>query len=74
MKGMRDRVNSTGLMRKDLVWALEQARVVKQARQNDACLLCREQGVNEAGLCRVCFSLLDDKELALARRWTQGIA
>lgn len=71
---MSERVNSTGLPRKDLLWALEQPRMVKLARQTDSCLLCRESRVNEAGLCRICYSLLDDREIALARRWLQGLA
>lgn len=71
---MNDRLNSTGLPRRDLRWALTQPRIVKEARAKDACLLCRSGGLNESGLCRVCFSMLDEEETALARRWTQGIA
>jgi hypothetical protein len=67
-----DRINSTGLKREELVWALTQTAVVKSARDRDACLLCRHGKVNEAGLCAVCYSLLSDEERPLARRWLAG--
>lgn len=68
-----ERINPTGIPRSELVWALGQTRLVSQARARDACLLCRGPGVNEAGLCRICYSLLSDEELVLARRWLAGV-
>ena len=67
-----DRINATGLRREQLVWALTQNRLVSAARKEDSCLLCRSQRVNEAGVCVVCFSMLTDDELKLARRWLAG--
>jgi hypothetical protein len=68
-----DRVNSLGIPRDSLGWALRQPRIVRLARRQDACLLCCAKGVNEAGLCTACTSLLRDDELALAERWMSGI-
>ena len=43
------------------------------ARKADACLLCKNPRVNEAALCEVCYSALDDDELRLATRWLAGL-
>lgn len=67
-----DRINATGILRNELTWALTQTRIVMVARKTDSCLLCRSGNVNEAGLCRVCFSMLTDEELVPARRWLAG--
>lgn len=69
-----DRLNGEGIRRQDLRWTLTQARFVRDARRIDRCLLCRRTSVNEAGLCVACWSTLDDEELALATRWTMGVA
>ena len=68
-----DRVNSKGIPRQQLEWTLTQKRYVNKALREDACLLCRSRGVNEAGLCDTCYALLDDNELKLAERWLGGI-
>jgi hypothetical protein len=46
---------------------------VAKAIKEDACLLCRSKGVNEAALCDACYALLDEEELKLAERWLSGI-
>jgi hypothetical protein len=66
------RFNSEGIPRDQLGWALAQPKFVLNARKINACLLCRRNHVNEAGLCEVCWALLSDEELALATRWTSG--
>lgn len=68
-----ERLNSEGIVRDQLGWALRQRRLVMTARRFDSCLLCRNSGVNEAGLCDVCTALLDDPaEQALVDRWRMG--
>ena len=69
---MDDRLNSEGIRRDELRWVLTQRRFVITARRINSCLLCRRNGVNEAGLCQVCFTLLDDEESRLANKWTSG--
>lgn len=66
------RMNSEGILRDDLAWALTQTRIVATARRIDRCLLCRRAHVNEAGLCAVCLATLDEPEIALVERWTRG--
>lgn len=56
-----------------LEWTLKQRRHVNKAIKENACLLCRAQNVNEAGLCDTCYALLDDKELKVAERWLAGV-
>lgn len=68
------RINSTGLHREDLLWALQQENLVMKARQRDSCLLCRASRVNEAGVCRTCHALLRDEELRIVERWMSGNA
>lgn len=68
-----DRVNSQGIPRKQLTWVLTQPRHVKKAIRENACLLCRSNGVNEAGLCDMCYALLTDEELRLAEKWLGGV-
>lgn len=68
------RVNSTGINRENLAWALTQPAIVALARERDSCLLCRESGVNEAGLCKCCQVLLRDDESRLAEKWRVGNA
>jgi hypothetical protein len=53
--------------------ALRNRRQVVAARKINSCLLCRRIGVNEAGLCDFCYSMLDGDELLLAVRWLQGV-
>lgn len=52
--------------------ALRDRRKVMAARRIDSCLLCRRGGVNDAGLCEVCYGMLDGEELRLAGRWLSG--
>lgn len=68
-----DRVNAQGIPRQQLEWTLKQRRHVNKACREDACLLCRASGVNEAGVCDTCYALLNDKELTIAERWLSGI-
>lgn len=68
------RVTSTGLRPDQLPWALQKPDLVETARANDSCLLCRAGNVNEAGLCKVCMSMLDDQNHRLAERWLSGSA
>ncbi|MFI5385684.1 MAG: hypothetical protein ACHQ50_06135 [Fimbriimonadales bacterium] len=66
------RLNSEGIRRDELGWALTQHRIVKAARKINSCLLCRRIGVNEAGLCDVCSATLTDQEAALLELWRRG--
>lgn len=68
-----DRLNSEGLPRDQLKLALKDRAVVEKHRKLDRCLLCCAPNVNEAALCHVCWSLLDDEELKLAQRWLIGV-
>jgi hypothetical protein len=68
-----ERVNSQGIPRRQLLWALKQPRHVKKAIKEDACLLCRANGVNEAALCDTCYALLNEPELSAAERWLSGV-
>ena len=65
-----DRLNPEGIPRKQLSFVLSQSRRVYEARRIDSCLLCRHPKVNDAGLCELCYSMLDGEELQLATRWT----
>ena len=67
-----ERYNSEGIPRASLSLALRDRRQVRHALKIDSCLLCRAPHVNEAGLCRVCWVLLDDQELNLAKCWMNG--
>ena len=67
-----ERYNSEGIRRDQLSLALKDRRLVLHARKIDGCLLCRSPKVNEAGLCSVCWVLLDESEMELARRWMTG--
>jgi hypothetical protein len=67
------RVNSEGIKRHELLWALSQARIVQAARQIDSCLLCRRSGTNESGLCDYCWATLEGEELEAAAKWTMGV-
>lgn len=67
-----DRLNSEGIPRKDLLWALRQGKIVATARRMDSCLLCRRRGVDESGLCNVCVSALTDEEQVLVESWRRG--
>ena len=45
------------------------------ARRINSCLLCRRIGVNESGLCEVCYAMLEDaEEQTLASKWLSGEA
>lgn len=68
-----DRLNSQGIPRQQLLWTLGQRRHVLKALKEDACLLCRKGGLNEAGLCDMCYALLNDNELSAAERWLSGV-
>jgi len=67
-----DRLNSEGIRRSELKWALTQRRIVLTARRIDACLLCRRNRVNEAGLCDICHATLTDEELVAEEKWLRG--
>lgn len=69
---MDDRFNSEGIPRRRLSIALRTRRVVLTARRIDSCLLCKRPEVNEAGVCAVCYAILNDEELGLAERWMRG--
>jgi hypothetical protein len=66
------RLNSEGIPREELMLALRTPRLVKEARRIDSCLLCRNPRVNEAGLCDVCYGMLDGAEARLVGRWLSG--
>jgi len=56
-----------------LVLALQDRRAVAVARRLDSCLVCRREGVNEAGLCHACTALIEDPaEQRLVTRWLAG--
>jgi hypothetical protein len=67
-----ERLNSEGIPRDHLKHALRNKRLVRDARRINSCLLCRRIGVNEAGICEVCYSLLNDEEQRLAEAWIRG--
>ncbi len=69
-----DRLNSEGIPRWQLRAALRSAPAVRHARKHDSCLLCCAPKVNEAGLCHVCWAMLDDVELRAGERWLSGEA
>jgi hypothetical protein len=68
-----ERLNGEGIPRHTLLLALKNRRQVMEARRIDACLLCRNRKVNEAGLCDACYSLLDGEELRIVGRWMTGV-
>ena len=68
-----DRLNSEGNPRDQLKLALSNRMLVEKNRKLDRCLLCCSSNVNEAALCHVCWSFLDDAEYEIARRWTIGV-
>jgi hypothetical protein len=68
-----DRLNTEGLAREKLMYALQhRADWVRVARRMDRCLLCCAGRVNEAGLCDLCYGQLNDAELRLAESWLAG--
>ena len=67
-----DRLNPEGIPRNQLHFVLTQPGRVREARRIDKCLLCRRSRVNDAGLCEVCYSMLDGEEQRIATRWTTG--
>jgi hypothetical protein len=68
------RWNPEGIRRDQLIWALTQAHIVPEYVKIDACMLCRANRVNDAGLCRMCYALLDGAEIKVAVRWMNGVA
>jgi hypothetical protein len=68
-----ERVNSEGIPREQLIYALTQPKMVAHARRRNGCLLCRAKGVNEAGLCASCIPFLSREELKLMERWMAGV-
>lgn len=68
-----DRLNSQGIPRQKLLWTLGQSRLVKKAVKEDSCLLCRADRVNEAALCELCYSQLNDDELRAVDKWLSGV-
>lgn len=67
-----ERLNSEGIPREQLAWALGQRKIVEDARSIDSCLLCRGPRVNEAALCDVCWPLLSEAEGLVAQSWLVG--
>ena len=68
-----ERLNSEGIPRASLKFALSKTSQVMTARRINKCLLCRSKGVNEAGLCEVCYALIQDpEEQRLIGRWLTG--
>ncbi|MER3414461.1 MAG: hypothetical protein C4340_06815 [Armatimonadota bacterium] len=66
------RANSQGILREDLLWCLQDGQPVRRAVKEDRCLLCRSEGVNDAGLCEGCNANLTDEEWAAAAAWIEG--
>ena len=66
------RLNSEGIPREHLLIALRDRRVVQAARYINSCLLCRRREVNEAGLCEVCWGMLEGEEIRMGERWMRG--
>ncbi len=67
-----DRLNPEGIPRDRLFIALKNRKTVSGARRRGSCLLCRRHGVNEAGLCDVCYAILTPEEAELAEMWLRG--
>ncbi len=67
-----ERLNSEGVLRAELGLTLKDRRKVMSARKINSCLLCRRLGVNDSGLCEICYGMLDGTELKLAERWLSG--
>ncbi|MFN3683807.1 MAG: hypothetical protein ACK41F_07700 [Fimbriimonadaceae bacterium] len=67
-----ERWNSEAIPRWELPTALKTRRIVQQAVRTDSCLVCRGPRVNEAGICPLCWPMLDEEELKLAERWLNG--
>jgi hypothetical protein len=68
-----ERLNSEGIPRHQLKFALRRPATVLTARRVDSCLLCRRKGVNEAGLCDLCYPLIQDpEEQGLIEKWLSG--
>ncbi|MCE2767304.1 MAG: hypothetical protein ACK53G_12185 [Armatimonadota bacterium] len=68
-----DRLNSEGIPRDQLGYALRNRKMVMFARQTDTCMLCCRNNVGESGLCSYCYSSLDSPELELAVKWNAGV-
>lgn len=69
---MDGRLHPEGIKRDQLTFVLSREDLVRTAVRIDRCLLCRSAGVNEAGLCLVCWPTLSASEQSLADRWTMG--
>lgn len=68
-----ERLNSEGIPRHQLKFALSRPAMVRSARKTDSCLLCRRSGVNEAGICDLCLPLIQNpEEITLIERWLTG--
>ena len=67
-----ERFNSEGIPRDSLLTALRNPLTVRAARRADACLLCRRPNVNEAGICQICYSMLDGAEIVAVTRLLNG--
>ncbi len=70
---MTTRLNPEGIPRNQLMYALGNREMVAFRRKMDSCFLCCRPDVNEAGLCRYCYSALDTPEIQAAVRWTSGV-
>ncbi|MCE9559907.1 MAG: hypothetical protein K8R88_13280 [Armatimonadetes bacterium] len=66
------RWNAEGVHLKDLPYALSRVDIVSLYRNMNRCMLCMRVGVNEAGVCGVCYSMLDGEPLKAVLEWTMG--
>lgn len=66
------RWHEEGINRADFVFALTTPDKVRFYRRLGKCMLCMRPGVNAAGICTFCYSLLDGKELELVLEWVNG--
>lgn len=67
------RFNEEGIPREDLLEALARPDIVRYFRRRNQCMLCMRPGVGPSGLCEVCYSMLDGKELDAAVEWNSGV-
>lgn len=68
-----ERQNPEGIQRSELLYCLSNKKIVFFARETDSCMLCCRPNVNEAGLCRWCYSSLDTPEIQVAVKWMSGV-
>lgn len=69
-----ERWNSESIPRSHILWALKTPRIVMGALKIDKCMICQGPKVNEAGICPICWAMLDEDELRQAEKWLNGSA